>query len=1224
MATDSNRQSETTEKSGPQRSALESFFDSFLQESNIKWILMIGMAIVAGCSLMLVTQKWSGWPITLKYLTILGYTSATYAIAELCEKRLGLRSTSQVLKLLTIILIPIGFLALATLTQDTASIDVSGSLYTLLMMVPATAFMAFAADRIFKHWLQGRQITFLAAYMLMCLAGALPVVNQTWLAILFSCGFWLVMTLGVLKVNRHIFWLTEEHRWPRVYGFTPIAILGTQLIALYVTKTIGDVPMHWLGLGLVMVAATILMTTRTIASVFRQRTGDLVRPLPMALIAPLFAGLLLIASGVLLSFHGFHFIGTTTVAIVPTAFVAAGLLLMIAKDTRHQSFVWAGLILITIGYQSSPILFADLVQTLKSTVAASINEERLPVAFYGLTYMPLLLTFAVASRILSNRNFHEFSFPLKRYTTCLSLVLVAIALTNIKAAFIVTAISVVAFTLYAILFRERAYLAATVTSLILAAATLVPFLNAMQWADCDIRWTLVPLALLGLALSASRTFDRIAAKLPSDFDNALGLDASGGKQRFWIRDMGRAVTLVISVAWLAVNFTSNFVIATELPELSALAQWTAFALTALSLGVWTAQSKHYACGFWTWCVVASGGWMWLFSTGLAYTNVFAYVGIVTGVIGIATYAILQYHKVDISIGRFMRLDTNKNFLLQNRLSAILLPLADVAIIQFVFLVCVYYLPLLLWATATLNIAMVPSGWWLMLGLTVAAAAVFRGPVVTIGNVLIAPVAAGIAVGQFFPAFFTYENLPLVYAITSSAILAILFRRVNSNDRNLISACSLWLYGLLMLGFINLAPLTMVGSMIALSTICWIGRANFTTRENGILAAIASSLAIVSLAMLSGFQGFPFALVVSPLGSASVAWMTLGVVAAVLFFDHQWPALDRAITTQWSFALRLIGVTGFVVCFFANDLPSWLETAVVVSLVIAAINEFRAAIRTQTEAHVLSGFALIGSVALWIQLHHNLPISPTMLRVALVISAAVSVSLAKLWSEHAKLGIMVRSLRLYGLIVPMIVAGTSLLFSNHGAFETLAVFGSAMILFIYGLKYQMRRYVVAAAVIVNLGMFAVWKSVSISDPQFYLVPVGLTMIGLVELLRRDIHVKAHDPLRYAGALLILVSPCFAILGGSWLHMISLMILSVIVILIAIGLRLRALIHTGTAFLLIDLVAMVVRSSIDNPGMLWVTGLLVGAAVIALAAVCERNREQLLSRIRMLSSELATWH
>ncbi len=113
MATDAQPQHDASHETDYERSGFERFLNNFLQESNIKWILMIGVAIVAGCSLMLVTQKWSGWPVTLKYLTVLSYTAATYAIAELCEKRLGLRATSQVLKLLTIVLIPIGFLALA-------------------------------------------------------------------------------------------------------------------------------------------------------------------------------------------------------------------------------------------------------------------------------------------------------------------------------------------------------------------------------------------------------------------------------------------------------------------------------------------------------------------------------------------------------------------------------------------------------------------------------------------------------------------------------------------------------------------------------------------------------------------------------------------------------------------------------------------------------------------------------------------------------------------------------------------------------------------------------------------------------------------------------------------------------------------------------------------------------------------------------------------------------
>ena len=106
--------------------------------------------------------------------------------------------------------------------------------------------------------------------------------------------------------------------------------------------------------------------------------------------------------------------------------------------------------------------------------------------------------------------------------------------------------------------------------------------------------------------------------------------------------------------------------------------------------------------------------------------------------------------------------------------------------------------------------------------------------------------------------------------------------------------------------------------------------------------------------------------------------------------------------------------------------------------------------------------------------------------------------------------------------------------------------------------------------------------------------------------------------------MLVSPLFAIVNGSWLHLFTLLALSVCVILLAIGLRLRALIHTGAAFLLADLAMMVVRSSIDHPSLLWVCGLGLGGAVIVLAAICERHREQVLSRIRMLSAELATWN
>ncbi len=114
------------------------------------------------------------------------------------------------------------------------------------------------------------------------------------------------------------------------------------------------------------------------------------------------------------------------------------------------------------------------------------------------------------------------------------------------------------------------------------------------------------------------------------------------------------------------------------------------------------------------------------------------------------------------------------------------------------------------------------------------------------------------------------------------------------------------------------------------------------------------------------------------------------------------------------------------------------------------------------------------------------------------------------------------------------------------------------------------------------------------------------------------------LRYIGALTILVSPVFEILQNSWLHLLTLLVLCVLLILLAIGLRLRPLLNTSTAFLLADLVGMVIRSANDHPGLLWIGGLVVGVAVIALAAICENQREKLLARLRMLSSELATWN
>jgi len=166
--------------------------------------------------------------------------------------------------------------------------------------------------------------------------------------------------------------------------------------------------------------------------------------------------------------------------------------------------------------------------------------------------------------------------------------------------------------------------------------------------------------------------------------------------------------------------------------------------------------------------------------------------------------------------------------------------------------------------------------------------------------------------------------------------------------------------------------------------------------------------------------------------------------------------------------------------------------------------------------------------------------------------------------------------------------------------------------------------VLSATIVNVSLALLWIDLQWTDPQLFLVPIGMSALLLVELLRKETPSELHNPLRYVGALIVLVSPTFDIVGGSWVHLISLMVLSVVVMLLGIGIRVRVLVYAGTAFLCVDLVAMVVRGSIDNPNLLWVAGIACGAAVLALGAFCENNREVLLQRMRAMSAELETWN
>ncbi len=428
----------TVNASPMQRSVLESFIDNFFQEKNIRWMLVLGAAIVFGSSLMLVTKQWAHWNATIQFLIILAYTGAIYFFGELSAKRLGLLATGRVLQGLTLLLLPICFFGLSWLSSRSSLREIGSTLQVTLLAIPTLGLTWLAATRTMDHWLLGRQTTFVVSYVLLCLAGALPNMRTPLTAACLATGAWLVMTIGTIKVNRHVFWLVEEHRSPRVFGFLPIALLGSMFLLLVGVKSLSTIPIEWLGCGCVALSWTILATARSVADVFRQRTGDLVRPLPWNIVVPIFLGIFLTITGSILSFYGFSYYGPTTYAVVPTTLLAAVLLFFVASETGQRAFVWGGLVLAATAYQTAPTLISDLVRQVAAGAAHSLAEERLPIAFYGLTYLPFILVTSFAYRMLERRGKLFFSSPIREFITLISIVLYGLAFTHIKAVCLVS------------------------------------------------------------------------------------------------------------------------------------------------------------------------------------------------------------------------------------------------------------------------------------------------------------------------------------------------------------------------------------------------------------------------------------------------------------------------------------------------------------------------------------------------------------------------------------------------------------------------------------------------------------------------------------------------------------------------------------------------------------------------------------------------------------------
>ncbi len=98
---------------------------SFLEEKNIRWGELIGGLLIVGSSIALVLSFWNAIAARplLKFGLFNGITAGLFGLGHYIHRHWKLANTSQGLLIIATLLVPLNFLAITALTQDSAGVD---------------------------------------------------------------------------------------------------------------------------------------------------------------------------------------------------------------------------------------------------------------------------------------------------------------------------------------------------------------------------------------------------------------------------------------------------------------------------------------------------------------------------------------------------------------------------------------------------------------------------------------------------------------------------------------------------------------------------------------------------------------------------------------------------------------------------------------------------------------------------------------------------------------------------------------------------------------------------------------------------------------------------------------------------------------------------------------------------------------------------------------------
>jgi hypothetical protein len=185
--------------------------------------------------------------------------------------------------------------------------------------------------------------------------------------------------------------------------------------------------------------------------------------------------------------------------------------------------------------------------------------------------------------------------------------------------------------------------------------------------------------------------------------------------------------------------------------------------------------------------------------------------------------------------------------------------------------------------------------------------------------------------------------------------------------------------------------------------------------------------------------------------------------------------------------------------------------------------------------------------------------------------------------------------------------------------------------LYSLVSLTRRSTVFALLAALAGNFALWSLMAhhgiafLLHPQCWLIPPALIFLAAEYVNRERIRPELSAGLRHLAITMIYVSSTadlfIAGLGNSVALPIVLAVLSLAGVLLGILFHVRAFLFLGISFLFLDVFTMIWYAAVDRyqTWLWWVSGIVLGAAILTLFAVFEKRRNDVLH----LVEEIKRW-